>query len=182
MTLPGIELKTLLAKEQNSTTKSWATARLDVKPDHIFSYTRLQCLGLCREIGSPTLKLTLASAQMASINFFKPSCQLIDWQTFTHRSHQLYSWTSRQKASWGQRFPCPASLMLLSLNKTPKGIMRSAVPLPCLFDVVKCQRVEGQWPRQGTKSCRMGRNSVRPFIRPWTQKGHAIGVKDSPKS
>ena len=45
-------------------------------------------------------------------------------------------------------------------NKTPKGIMRSAVPLPCLFDVVKSQNVAGQRPRQGTKSCRMGRKSV----------------------
>ena len=47
-----------------------------------------------------------------------------------------------------------------SKNKMPKGIMRSAVPLPCLFDVVKSQNVAGQRPRQGTKSCRMGRNSV----------------------
>ena len=52
-----------------------------------------------------------------------------------------------------------------SNNKTPKGIMRSAVPLPCLFDVVKSQNVAGQRPRQGTKSCRMGRNSVRPSVR-----------------
>ena len=43
--------------------------------------------------------------------------------------------------------------------------MRSAVPLPCLFDVVKSQKVAGQRPRQGTKSCRMGRNSIRPSIR-----------------
>ena len=49
-------------------------------------------------------------------------------------------------------------------NQSPKGIMRSAVPLPCFFDVVKSQRVAGQRPRQGTKSCRMGRNSVRPSI------------------
>ena len=38
--------------------------------------------------------------------------------------------------------------------------MRSAAPLPCLFDVVKSQNVAGQWPQQGTKSCRMGRNSA----------------------
>ena len=44
--------------------------------------------------------------------------------------------------------------------------MRSAVPLPCFFDVVKSHRVAGQRPRQGTKSCRMGRNSVRPSVRP----------------
>ena len=31
-------------------------------------------------------------------------------------------------------------------NKTPKGIMRSAVPLPCFVDVVKLQRVAGQQP------------------------------------
>ena len=54
-----------------------------------------------------------------------------------------------------------------SPNKTPKGIMRSAVPLPCLFDVVKSQNVAGQRPQQGTKSCRMGRNSIRPSIHPF---------------
>ena len=43
--------------------------------------------------------------------------------------------------------------------------MRSAVPLPCCFDVVKSQGVAGQRPRQGTKSCRMGRNSIRPSVR-----------------
>ena len=51
-------------------------------------------------------------------------------------------------------------------NKTPKGIMRSAVPLPCFFDAVESHRVAGQRPRQGTKSCRMGRNSVRLSARP----------------
>ena len=45
-------------------------------------------------------------------------------------------------------------------NQSPKGIMRSAVPLPCFFDVEKSQRVAGQRPRQGTKSCRMGKYSV----------------------
>ena len=43
--------------------------------------------------------------------------------------------------------------------------MRSAVPLHCFIDVVKSQRVAGQRPRQGTKSCRMGRNSVHPYVR-----------------
>ena len=51
-------------------------------------------------------------------------------------------------------------------DKTPKGIMRSAVPLPCPFDVVKLPRVAGQRPQQGTKSCRMGRNSVHPYVHP----------------
>ena len=51
-------------------------------------------------------------------------------------------------------------------NQSPKGIMRSAVPLPCFFDVVKSQTVAGQRPQQGTKSCRMGRNSVRPSVHP----------------
>ena len=32
-------------------------------------------------------------------------------------------------------------------NKSPKGIMRSAGPLPCFFDVVKSKRVAGQRPR-----------------------------------
>ena len=31
-------------------------------------------------------------------------------------------------------------------NQSPKGIMRSAVPLPCFFDVVKTQKVAGQRP------------------------------------
>ena len=43
--------------------------------------------------------------------------------------------------------------------------MGSAVPLPCFFEVTKSQRLAGQRPQQGTKSCRMGRNSVRPSIR-----------------
>ena len=48
--------------------------------------------------------------------------------------------------------------------------MRSAVPLPCFFDVVKSQGVAGQRPRQGTKSCRMGRNSARLYIKvDWSQ-------------
>ena len=53
-------------------------------------------------------------------------------------------------------------------NQLPKGIMRSAVPLPCFFDVVKSQRVAGQWPWQGTKSGRMGEKffmSVHTSIR-----------------
>ena len=50
-------------------------------------------------------------------------------------------------------------------NQSPKGIIWSAVPLPCFFAVLKSQRVAGQRPREGTKSCRMGRNSVRPSIR-----------------
>ena len=54
-------------------------------------------------------------------------------------------------------------------NQSPKGIMRSAVSLPCFFDVVKSQRVAGQRPRQGTKSCRTGRNSVRPSIYPYVR-------------
>ena len=42
--------------------------------------------------------------------------------------------------------------------------VRSAVPLPCFFNVVKSRRVAGQRSWQGIKSCRMGRNSVRPFV------------------
>ena len=34
------------------------------------------------------------------------------------------------------------------------------------FAVMKLQRVAGQRPREGTKSCRMGRNSVRPSVHP----------------
>ena len=33
------------------------------------------------------------------------------------------------------------------------------MPLGNWFDVVKSQKLAGQRPRQGTKSCRMGRNS-----------------------
>ena len=55
---------------------------------------------------------------------------------------------------------------LSPFNQSPRGIMRSAVPLPCFFDVVKSQKVAGQQPRQGTKSCRMGRNSVYLSARP----------------
>ena len=62
----------------------------------------------------------------------------------------------------------------VTLNKTPKGIMRSAVPLPCFFDVVKLHRVAGQRPQQGTKSCRMVRNSVRLYIRP---SNHPLGIE-----
>ena len=56
--------------------------------------------------------------------------------------------------------------MLFVVFMIPKGIMRSAVPLPCFFDVVKSQKVAGQRPRQETKTCRMGKNSVRPSIPP----------------
>ena len=36
---------------------------------------------------------------------------------------------------------------VLLFNQSPKGIMRSAVPLPCFFDVMKSHRVAGQRPR-----------------------------------
>ena len=51
-------------------------------------------------------------------------------------------------------------------NLSPKGIIRSAVPLPCFFDVIKPHRVAGQRIQQGTQSCRMGRNSVCPSVHP----------------
>ena len=54
----------------------------------------------------------------------------------------------------------------LPKNQLPKGIMRSLVPLPCLFDIVKSQKLAGQEPRQGTKFCRMGKNSVPMSICP----------------
>ena len=54
-----------------------------------------------------------------------------------------------------------------SQNQSPKGIRRSAVPLPCLIDIVKSQRVAGQRPQQGTKFCRIGRNSASPYVRPY---------------
>ena len=51
-------------------------------------------------------------------------------------------------------------------NQWPTGIIWSAVPLPCYFAVVKPQRIAVQQPQEGTKSCRMGRNSVHPSIHP----------------
>ena len=54
-------------------------------------------------------------------------------------------------------------MSLLSTSR-PHGNIWSAVPLPCYFDVVNFQRVAGQRPREGTKSCRMGRNSVCPSV------------------
>ena len=62
-------------------------------------------------------------------------------------------------------------------KKTPKGIMRIAVSLHCFVDMVKLQRVAWQRPQQGTKSCRMGRNSVRPSVCPSTI--HARGQRTS---
>ena len=55
-------------------------------------------------------------------------------------------------------------ILVVVNNQSPKGIMRSAVPFPCFFDIVKSQRLAGQRPQQGTKPCRMGGNSVRPSI------------------
>ena len=52
------------------------------------------------------------------------------------------------------------------MNQAPKGIMRSAVPLPCYFDVLKSHKVAGQRPQQGTKFCRIGRNSVCLSVHP----------------
>ena len=37
--------------------------------------------------------------------------------------------------------------------------------LALIFAVLKLQRVAGQQPREGTKSCRMGKNSVHESIR-----------------
>ena len=45
-------------------------------------------------------------------------------------------------------------------NQLQKGIMRSVISLPCFVDIEKSQRVAGQRSQQGTKFCRMGRNSV----------------------
>ena len=60
--------------------------------------------------------------------------------------------------------------LILKHNQSLKGIMRSTVPLPCFFDVKKSHRVARERPRQGTKFCRMGRNSVLlsiyPSVRP----------------
>ena len=55
----------------------------------------------------------------------------------------------------------------LPIHQSSKGIMRSVVPLPCFIDFVKSQKVAEQRPQLRTKSCRMGRNSVHPFVRPF---------------
>ena len=53
-----------------------------------------------------------------------------------------------------------------TLSPLGAAAQKAAVPLPCFFAVLKSQRVAGQQPREGTKSCRMGRNSVRPSVHP----------------
>ena len=98
------------------------------------------------KIVSQMLKQALNFTWKALINSFKPLCKQIDYQTLNRRSH-------------------PA----LFMNQSPRGIMRSAVPLPCFFDVVRSWRVTGLQPQQGTKSCRIGRNSnlsIRPSVCP----------------
>ena len=55
-------------------------------------------------------------------------------------------------------------VLQVNINQSPKGIMRSAVPLRCFIDVVKSQRVAGQRPQQVTKFCLMGSNSVHPYM------------------
>ena len=89
------------------------------------------------KIVSQMLKQALNFTWKALINSFKPLCKQIDYQTLNRRSH-------------------PA----LFMNQSPRGIMRSAVPLPCFFDVVRSPRIAGLQPQQGTKSCTMGRNSI----------------------
>ena len=86
---------------------------------------------------------------------------LIELMKMKHKAHKkcVQIWTYAAHASYQRRWG-------KSNNQSPKGTMRSAVPLPCFFDDVKSQRVAGQWPRQGTKSSRMGRNSVNPFVSP----------------
>ena len=39
------------------------------------------------------------------------------------------------------------NLLCKTFNQTPTGIMRSAVPFPCFFDVLKSQRVAEQRPQ-----------------------------------
>ena len=73
----------------------------------------------------------------------------------------------REELRREKQFACSALAYLIVIcNQSPNGIMRSAVPLPCFIDIVKSQRVAGQRPQQGTKSCRMRRNSVRPTVCP----------------
>ena len=57
-------------------------------------------------------------------------------------------------------------VLIQTTNQSPKGIMRSLVPLSCFFDAVKSLKLAGQQPPQGMESCRMGKNSVCPSIRP----------------
>ena len=66
---------------------------------------------------------------------------------------QVLSLSNKYKAKY---IACLESKEAIS-NQLPKGILRSAVPLPCFFDVVKSQKVAGQRAQQGTKSRRIGR-------------------------
>ena len=66
-------------------------------------------------------------------------------------------------------------------NQSPKGIIWSAVPLPCFFVVEKSYRITRQRPREGTKSCRMGKNSVHLSARPsfgWSNCPLSKGSED----
>ena len=51
-------------------------------------------------------------------------------------------------------------------NQSPTGLIWSAVPLPCYYNVVKSQNVAGQWPKQETKSCIMEKYSFCLSIHP----------------
>ena len=76
-----------IIRDQDSTTKPCITTWFPVKPDHMISDTRLQWLGLDRKVRSQTLKQALYFTQRAIINFFKPLCKQIDYQTLTCGSH-----------------------------------------------------------------------------------------------
>ena len=63
-------------------------------------------------------------------------------------------------------------------NQSPKGIMRSAVTLSCLFDVVKSQKVAGQRAQQGKNGVEWGGNSVRLSANPscgWSTRPSSKG-------
>ena len=55
--------------------------------------------------------------------------------------------------------------------------MRSAISLLCFFDIVKSLGVAGQRPQQGTKFCRMGRNSIHPSVHQRGVRAYQRGLK-----
>ena len=50
------------------------------------------------------------------------------------------------------------------MRHSPKGSIWSAVPLTCCFDVVNTRRVAGQQLQEGSKFCRMGKNTVHRYV------------------
>ena len=72
-----------------------------------------------------------------------------------HRITDSISWNEYQKRS-GQKATVPSN-QIIACNRVCK----------ILSEVIDSKVIFGQRPRQGTKSYRMGRNSVRTSVRPY---------------